>query len=168
MAIIKTRGTAKAKPSTSTKPARRSTAKETTSTKRTASINRSPKTDLSQAQLNKVLTPLSKAAKSRNRNHDAWKEDVATVNELIVTGLSEEIPVNMLVEAADVSRQHVYKIISDIEEGKRTSDGLATGKAGRKPAAATKRSATKTATHKIGRSASVKPSAGKKRIIRAR
>ena len=95
MAIIKTRGTAKAKPSTSTKPARRSTAKETTSTKRTASINRSPKTDLSQAQLNKVLTPLSKAAKSRNRNHDAWKEDVATVNELIVTGLSEEIPVNM-------------------------------------------------------------------------
>lgn len=171
MAVIKTRGAAaKAKPSTrkaAAKPAARKGATRKVAAKTTERTNRSSKTDLSQSQLNTILNPLSKASKSRNKNHDAWKEDVATVNELIVEALADEIPVNMIVEAADVSRQHVYKLINDIEEGKRTKDGLATGKPGRKPTT-TKRSSTKAPARKIGRTASVKPSAGKKRVIRAR
>ncbi len=168
MAIIKTRGTAtRSKPSSKSKSvARKSTTSKAAAPKQTERSNRSSKTDLTQTQLNRILGPLDKASKSRNKNHDAWKDDVASVNALIVEALESEIPIVMIVEAADVSRQHVYKIISDMDAGKRTSEGLATGKAGRKPT--TKRSSTKAPARKIGRTASVKPSTGKKRIIRGR
>jgi hypothetical protein len=167
MPVIKTRGQAKAKPATR-KPAARGTArKSATAPKRRAAakpsngrkakaapqrINRSSKMPegVSKAEVNKILNPLASSAKRRNKHYADWKSEVSTVNELIVDALDAEIPVKDIVESADVSRQHVYKIIADIDAGKRSDNGQATGEAGR-PAAKPK----------------ARRSAGSKRITRS-
>lgn len=145
MPVIKTKGS---KPGAkrgsavrASKPAAKPAAKRTTGAKRRAAAkpeptrtNRSPKTDLPKSEINATIGPLTKAGKERKRYEAAWKEQVAETNRLIVEALDKEIPVNMIVNAAQVSRQHVYKIIADIAEGKRTNGGEATGKAGRPPA----------------------------------
>ena len=187
MPVIKTRAE-RGKPSGSTrkaaKPAARTTAR-TAPKRRTQAkaktngrkapergVNRSSKMpDLPKSQINGILNPLAASAKRRNKHYEDWKSEVAAVNEMIVTALDAEIPVKDIVEHADVSRQHVYKIISDIDSGKRGDNGLATGQAGRPPVKKARRSAgAKRITRSTnGRKASTAKASAKPRPrIRAR
>lgn len=166
MPVIKTRGQAKAKPAartaargtarkSATAPKRRTAAKPSNGRKAKATpqrVNRSSKMPegVSKSQINSILNPLAASSKRRNKHYEDWKSEVASVNELIVDALDAEIPVKDIVEHADVSRQHVYKIIADIDAGKRSDNGQATGEAGR-PAAKPK----------------ARRSAGSKRITRS-
>lgn len=88
---------------------------------------RSSKTDLTQAQLNKILKPLARDAGKRTSFHDQWKEYVASVNAQILAALDEGVPVSLIVEHGDISRQHVYKLL---EDAKKSANGN-----GSKPAA---------------------------------
>jgi hypothetical protein len=163
---------ARTKQTAATKPApRKRQAAKPAAESRT---NRSSKTDLSQRELNAILNPLSKAAQQREKHYEAWKEHVSAVNEMIVEALDAEIPVHMIVDSASVSRQHVYKIISDMKEGRRTNGGQATGKAGRprtngeakKPAA--RKPAARKAAAKPGRRPAGKAATKPRARIRTR
>lgn len=128
--------TTKAKPAARTRKApTKATAKKTTTARKAAPKataaptrqRRSSKTDLTQAQLNKILKPLARDAVKRTSFHDQWKEYVAKVNEQIISALDEGVPVSLIVEHGDISRQHVYKLL---EDAKKSTNG-------RKPAAKT-------------------------------
>ena len=111
-------------------------AKATTATRQ----RRSSKTDMTQAQLNKILKPLARDAAKRTSFHDQWKEYVASVNEQIIAALDAGVPVSLIVEHGDISRQHVYKLL---EDAKKATNG--SGPKTRAKAAAT------TAKHGPGR-----------------
>jgi hypothetical protein len=165
---------------TMAKPARRTAAKSTTAPKRRTTakaktngrqsaerVNRSSKMpDLPKSQINGILNPLAKSAKAREKHYEDWKSEVANVNELIVSALDAEIPVKDIVEHANVSRQHVYKIIADLDAGKRSANGVAKGVAGRPPAKKVTRSAgSKRITRSAnGRKASAAKPTARKRI----
>ena len=144
-------GKAKAKPA-ARKPARAAArqapkpraraAKSTNGRKAPERVNRSSKMpDIPKAELNRILGPLKKSADKREKHYADWKSEVAAVNEMIVEALDAEIPVKEIVDNAQVSRQHVYKIIADMQEGKRGTNGVAKGVAGRPPVQKTRRSA---------------------------
>lgn len=178
MPVIKTR--TGAKPATrKAKPAARRTApkakarsvKSSNGRKAPERVNRSSKMpDIPKSAVNKILNPLKRSADNREKHYANWKEEVAAVNELIVDALDAEIPVKEIVDNAQVSRQHVYKIIADMQEGKRGDNGVAKGVAGRPPAKkSVRRSAgAKRITRTNGRKASAPAKAKPRARIRAR
>jgi hypothetical protein len=169
MPVIKTREQAsKPKPRQTAKaskpaPRKRGTAKPKAQAQTQERVNRSSKTDMPKRELNAILNPLTKAAEQREKHYEAWKSHVSAVNEMIVEALDAEVPVHMIVDAADVSRQHVYKIISDLKSGKRDNGGQATGKAGRPPAEKPKAKATAKKTGRRPASKSSGQTSGKAR-----
>lgn len=190
MPVIKQRGAA-SKPasrtakSKTTTPAKRGTtsrksatkpaAKRTTTTRKPAAkkeapqrVNRSPKTDMSARELKSFLAPLEKIGVKRTKQYEDWKGTVEESNELILAALEAEVPVNMIVEAAQVTRQHIYKLLGQQDDKpKAKSNGRAPAKPKAAPKRAAKRPAAKTpAKRKVAakRPAS-KPAAGAKRKI---
>jgi hypothetical protein len=89
------------------------------------------------------LAKMRADARQRDKLYTGWKEKVAAVNEGIAAALDAEVAVKEIVDNALVSRQHVYKVQTDIAEGRRV-DGKTQGKAGR-PKAPKKRSARREA-----------------------
>lgn len=106
---------------------------------------RSPKTDLTQAQLKKHLGPLAKVANERVALNERWKAKVEESNERVLAALDAGVPIGLVVESAQISRQHCYKLIEQAQAGRR-SNGNA--KSARKPAAkaTTKKPAAKAKT----------------------
>lgn len=178
MAIsIKSKGTAK--PAARKSTAKPATRKAATSTRRTAAgpkrtakpkaapkaaqatgTRRSPKTDMSQRELNSVLGPLTKAATQRDKFNAQWKAAIKETNDQIVAAIEAGVPVNLIVNAASVSRQHVYTLLKEIQEGKRSN--------GHKPAAAKRTSKPKATTAKAKTTRKAAPKASAKPRIKAR
>lgn len=139
-------------------PANKSTAKKGSATKSSTQTRRSPKTDMSQSQLNKILKPLARAAKKRDALREEWKEAVAETSELIVEASNAGVPVVLIVseEHGNISRQHYYHLMEDAAGGKR-SNGHGS-KATAKKAISKKKSSKAVAKPK----ASAKPGSGKR------
>ena len=96
---------------------------------------------MTQAQLKKVLGPLETHSRKRDEFNAKWKEEIREVNDRILDALNQEVPIHLIVKSANVSRQHVYKLIEDAKAGKRSN--------GSKPKAAPKTAAKpKTGTAK--------------------
>lgn len=205
--IVKTRGakasnTAKkpaTKPAAKRKPATKTTAKKAVKRSGTAQsstpvrkkgvatpadqrTNRSPLVPegMNKTELNSYLKKLTTVGNKREELFENWKEQVSESNQLIVLALNAEVPVGMIVDAANVTRQHVYKMLGEIRDGKRNEDGTLKntdnrgGRPASKPAtkrkpAAKKAPASSNGKKTIGtRKPAAKPAAGKRVSIRTR
>lgn len=153
---------------TASKPVAKKSAARTAAPER---VNRSPKTDMSQSQLNKLLGPLGKKAVKREQLYEQWKDAVSEVNDLILEALDAEVPVGMIVYEAQISRQHLYKLIG--ERSKNGSGSKTRAKAAAKTATRAKPVAKKTATRTVAkktpaRKPAAKRGASAKRTIKRR
>lgn len=141
-AVTKSAKAAPAKPKAKATGTRKATPKPAAK-KATAATGerRRSSTDMTQAQLKKVLGPLETHSRKRDEFNAKWKEEIREVNDRILDALNQEVPIHLIVKSANVSRQHVYKLIEDAKAGKRSN--------GSKPKAAPKTAAKpKTGTAK--------------------
>lgn len=72
---------------------------------------RSSKTDLSQAELRRLLSPMEKAATKREALKEQWKEYVEAVNEAVYDAVDNGVPVHLIVDNAQITRQHFYSLM---------------------------------------------------------
>jgi hypothetical protein len=140
--------------STSTTRSKTRTAARKTATKRTASKpattkrqstrttdRRSSKTDLSQTQLKKLLGPLERHATKRDKLRAELNEEIELTQEALFEALDANVPVGLVQKAANVSRQHIYKLLGERQNGSGPkSRAKAAAKTATKPAKSPKAS----------------------------
>lgn len=148
----------KDKQSTRSKPAKRQskTAKSTRTTRAKSPERRSPKTDLSQSQLKKFLNPLNRHATKRDKLKAEWLEEVELAQTAMLEALDAGVPVGLVMKSAQVSRQHIYKVLKERAEATNGSGSKSRAKTAAK-SGVTKPSKRKPAAAKSSKKSSGRP-----------
>jgi len=108
---------------------RQQTRQRQRSPQRQRAQQRPRETAMSEAKLKQLLAPLEEASEERDELKSAWKDKVHIAQMAALKASEEGVPLKLIIEAGNFTRQYFYQIEKDFEAGKLTNSAVSSEKA---------------------------------------